>query len=581
MARLSTSKLAFGELFGGLRAAGLVANESFMPPDDADPPLKEFAFRLQLRETEMASNKVMLSERRYNNLRADLFPGVEVSFVSMDEDLIPIERDLVRAPDGDSYWDISLSPGKVWSVPGDKGLSRGVFPFQLSNVYENDTHHGLATFVYDEKGVSPLRFQIAVETKNFVVPDTFDASGNIEVTVEPLPEDVAHVAISAYRQEVADELPLRKWSALPGSIPRALLDEVSGGSCSDTEIVSGLVIDDEIFATACKTRAGDFPLPRGMKFGIWSATKTAFGTVACMRLAQITGEDPRKALIADLIPEAEGLERWSGITIGHCLNMASGIGTAAPHRDDADIMSDYLLDEESASVSELATLSRNHYFGWFLAPSQTEKNTAAMACDAYPWGPDEVARYRDQDLYIAGAAMDAWYKQRFGADKQLWPLVRDEVYAPCRIHHAVKFQTIEEAPARVVPLTDAGLLLTMDNIARLGRLIHDGGKANGEQLLHPGLLDEVFDPRTEKGLLTGKETSGGVSRYYTGTWHVPYRSNAGEDFWLPTMVGYGGQIIQIMPNGITSFRFGHDPEDSDEGYDVLRLARIADALKPF
>ena len=32
------------------------------------------------------------------------------------------------------------------------------------------------------------------------------------------------------------------------------------------------------------------PLPQAMKFGIWSATKTAFGTVACMRLAQITGE---------------------------------------------------------------------------------------------------------------------------------------------------------------------------------------------------------------------------------------------------------------------------------------------------
>ncbi|NNE24123.1 MAG: hypothetical protein HKN11_16090, partial [Rhizobiales bacterium] len=248
MAGLRTDKLTFEELFGGTRPTGLVDNSAFMPPDDAGLPHQVFAYRLQLAETEMASDKVMLSQRRYHNLRADLFPGVDVPFASKDGDLIPLERGLIRAPGGDSYWDITVSPGKVWSVPGDRGFSRGVFPFELSNVLENDTHHGLASFVYDDTGISPVRFQIAVETKNFMIPETFDASGNIDAGVEPLTGGQAQAAIAAYAGEVADHWPLRAWSDLPGAVPKALLDDVAKGAYSDTEIVSGLVIDGEIYA---------------------------------------------------------------------------------------------------------------------------------------------------------------------------------------------------------------------------------------------------------------------------------------------------------------------------------------------
>jgi hypothetical protein len=47
------------------------------------------------------------------------------------------------------------------------------------------------------------------------------------------------------------------------------------------------------------------------------------------------------------------------------------------------------------------------------------------------------------------------------------------------------------------------------------------------------------------------------------------------------MRGYGGNIVQPLPNGMTAFRFAHDAPDDDERYDVLKLARIADALQPF
>ncbi len=573
--------LTYDDLRAGGLPNGLIDNGAFLPATDAAPPKHTLVVELSLLETPIRSDKPMLSERRYANRRADLFPAVSFGLTSEGSDLIPADRDLIRAEAGESYWDITLSPGKVWSEACDRGMSRAVFPFQLSNVLENDTHHGLATFLYDDVSTSPLRFQISVQTKTFVVPETFDAWGVVPFEARPLQSTRAEFSGAAFLQEEKDQLAIRPWAALRDKVPGDLLQALQAGVGHDTEIVSGLVIGDKIFATPCLTRSGPYPFSRGMKFGIWSATKTAFGAVACMHLARNTGEDPRQAFVTDLIDEAQGLDHWAGVTIGDCLNMATGIGTAAPATEGTDIMSDYILSVGQIAGDSLRQASLDHYFSWFLSLSQTDKNHASLACPAYPWGPGEVARYRDQDLYLAGAAMDAWHKQRHGPHARLWHMVRDEVYGPARIHNAVKFETIEHDPDRIVPLTDAGLLLTMDNVARLGMLLHNGGKADRRQLLDESMLEELINPRREKGLPTGLHTADGEIRYHFASWHMPYVSKCGECLLLPTMLGYGGQIIQILPNGMTAFRFAYDTTETEDRYDYLKLARIADAISSF
>ena len=223
----------------------------------------------------------------------------------------------------------------------------------------------------------------------------------------------------------------------------------------------------------------------------------------------------------------------------------------------------------------------NHYHDWFLTPSQHEKNLAAFACPSYPWPAGTITRYRDQDLYIAGAALDALLKRYRGPDARLWDMVRDEVYIPAQIHHAVKFHTVESDAASEVPLSDAGLLLTMDNIARLGKLILDGGIIEDQQILEPQLLDEIFSFDIEKGLPTGTYTADGEVHYYAATWYLPYQSRSEEKFWIPTMRGYGGQLIQILPNNTIGFRFGFDSYETEERYDALKLVRLSDAIRPF
>ena len=91
--------------------------------------------------------------------------GFSVAFFTQGEHLVPVVRDL--AP----FTTVILSPGRVWSEPGDGGLSRASFPFALTNPYSNATHNGLATFLYDNVRVSALRFQIVQETTPWAIFD--------------------------------------------------------------------------------------------------------------------------------------------------------------------------------------------------------------------------------------------------------------------------------------------------------------------------------------------------------------------------------------------------------------------------
>ncbi|UCH41366.1 MAG: serine hydrolase [Gammaproteobacteria bacterium] len=552
-------------------------NLAFVANESSGAALHRLASCLEIDATPMHSNHhgVII-----NGEAVDLFPKVRLRLCSDGENLLPLDRDLLRDPGGGSYWDLSLSPGCVWSEPTDDGWSRAALPFQLSNIFENDTHHGLATFLYNDSEVSPIYFQVVAETKAFLCPDNLQAWGWLHARVTTLEPSAVKKTIDAYQGEADDQLPLKPLADWQSADTQIYFDDIESGFGSDSTLVSGMVVDDTIYVSPCRTSMGDYPYPRAMKFGIWSATKTAFCSIACLRIAQIGGEDPRSALVKDLLPEAHENPDWDDITIGDCLNMASGIGTAAREPEPRDIFGDYLLEEEQARESDQARLSYDHYHAWFLAPSQQEKNEAAFACPAYSWPPGCVARYRDQDLYIAGAALDALLKRLRGPEARIWDMVRDEVYAPAHIHHAIKFHTLESDPRREVPLSDAGLLLTMDNIARLGRLITDGGRIGDEQILEPALLDEFFNPRRAKGLPAGIETADGEVHYHAGIWHLPYRSRAGELLWIPSMRGYGGQIMQTLPNGFTTFRFGFDSCQTEERYDALKLVKLADAIRP-
>jgi len=54
------------------------------------------------------------------------FPGFSVSFFTYKDYLIPVNQGLLEAEGSHKAWDIILSPGRVWSEPGDNGMSRAI-----------------------------------------------------------------------------------------------------------------------------------------------------------------------------------------------------------------------------------------------------------------------------------------------------------------------------------------------------------------------------------------------------------------------------------------------------------------------
>ena len=152
---------------------GPVHNAYFLPVGQAAPAVHAFKGTLTIRASTMFS-----AHRGCDGLPRTM-SGFSVAFFTYGEHLVPVVRDILQPPGT-----LILSPGQVWSEPGDQGMSRAAFPFVMTNPYNNGTHNGLATFLYDDTRVSAWRFQMVQETATWA---KFDFWGQAPLSYTPGP----------------------------------------------------------------------------------------------------------------------------------------------------------------------------------------------------------------------------------------------------------------------------------------------------------------------------------------------------------------------------------------------------------
>ena len=111
-----------------------VENRWFLPADGASAAAHRFAGELVIAEHPMSSDPPQILPADVNGKKTQIFPGVSLGFVSDDDHLVPLERDIIIPDNSDSYWQIQVSPGRVWSEEGDGGMSRASFPFLLTSI---------------------------------------------------------------------------------------------------------------------------------------------------------------------------------------------------------------------------------------------------------------------------------------------------------------------------------------------------------------------------------------------------------------------------------------------------------------
>ncbi len=567
----TTWHISTADLLSPAGSGGVTANRAFTPGSAAMPAHTPFLGTLRLTETKMTTQPAAISPRTVMGRNPQLFPAVAISFFTDGGDLVPFTQEVIRSGSihkGRSYWDIIVQPGRVWSEPEDGGWSRAGFPFALVNSIEGETHNGLATFLYKDGQVSQLRFQIVQQTAPFYIKDHFVAAGSVQASFAPVAADHLSALQQDYEADRADAVPIGSWDELTTKVGSAKLANFDGNMRASDIVLSGLDYRGTFYLKRCQSAGGELPWCDRARFGVWSATKALANETALLRLAEKFGPAVFAMKIADYVPEAARHDGWRNVRFEDAINMATGIGNGSSQRQPNDAADGYL----DAS-----------YSNWYEARSTQEKLAALLKDGAvYPWGPGQVTRYRDQDMFILGVAMDRFLKSKEGPAADIWSMLAREVFAPIGIHQAPTNRTIEADGSTGQPLMAYGYYPTISDMVLIARLYQNGGKHGDQQILYAARVRELLAGPKPRGLPTGEQLPDGETTYSNAFWVTSYAASRDCRLFYPRMIGWGGNIVALMPAGLTGIRLAKSGATTDNAeVDTHGMAQVVNALSTF
>lgn len=237
--------------------------------------------------------------------------------------------------------------------------------------------------------------------------------------------------------------------------------------------------------------------------------------------------------------------KWNRVRFIDAANMATGYGgTGTLKTQPNDIYDGYLEGD---------------YDAWYLAPSQAAKIERINAnLTPYPWEPGTVVRYRDQDFFLLGLALDDFLKSRRGPQADIWDMLKKEVLGPIGIAQAPALRTDEEGGRSGYVLFNAGYYPTLDDLAKIALLYQRLGEHGGLQILNRELTAGLLAARGalrkdgDASIGLGSLSGAGAEFYGMGFHYVPYDGARPGRWLLPTMVGAGENEVTLYPNGLVS-----------------------------
>jgi hypothetical protein len=563
-------RLSLDDLGASYYAGGLISNAAFVPDRTALAAREPFFGSLRLTEARMQTSPARLKSDRVLGKQTTLFPAVEISFFTVGGDLVPASQNVLRCGSldhGRSFWDLIIQPGRVWSEPRDGLWSRAAFPFALVNSLEGETHNGVAMFAYRGGRVSNLRFQIAQQTSPYYVSDYFTASGIVPASWRKLPIPELETLTQEYEKSLAEAVPVRSWAELADRVGAERLAGFDETLSAGDRVVAGLDYQGTFYLKYCTSAAGDLPWCDRARFGVWSATKALVNTTALLRLAQKFGPQVFDERIADYVEEAKAYPAWREVRFVDAINMATGVGNGSVQWNPNNV-SDGYIDPT--------------YDAWYSARTESAKVHALLeAARAYPWGPGRVARYRDQDMFLLGVAMDRYLKAKEGGETSLWTMLERQVFAPIGIRYAPTNRTAEAKDEPGQPLMAFGYYPTIGDMVRIARLYQNDGRHHDAQILYAPRVHERLHARGPLGFSTGEKRRFGETFYYHAFWMNAFQAGERCQILYPVMEGWGGNLIALFPQGLTAIRLAKARSDDDRSGDPTDMAVAADRLEAF
>jgi hypothetical protein len=103
-----------------------------------------------------------------------------------------------------------------------------------------------------------------------------------------------------------------------------------------------------------------------------------------------------------------------------------------------------------------------------------------------------------------------------------------------------------------------GYYPTISDLVKIAKLYQNGGKFGDTQILNAEMLADIMPAEKPVGLHTGHPQR---PFYRKAFWRGHMDSRNGCSFYYPTMTGWGGNFVPLMPNGVFSIRLAKDWDD--------------------
>jgi len=483
----------------------------------------------------------------------------QFQFVQSGSYLIPAQQGLAIV--GSSpVWNYIVGPGRVWSEKSDDGYARASFPFALVQRNQNCVHNGEMTFLFKNGGapnISNVYYQITQET---CYPMKFNLWGMISATYMPGAVADAAAIKANHKADLAQRIPTKPFADLAKDFPDAKIDLAAFTAAykhSENVTTYGLMIHGTNYVSGCPTRSGEYAFCAEMRVPSYSIAKSVFAGVALMRLGQLYGPEVYNLKIKDFTPASVIRGNWDATTFGNTSDMATGNFNLGGYEADEDspVNDKFLIDEAFAGKLADAFDFKDHS-----APPGTK------------WV------YQSAATYIVTQAMNAYFHQR-GGHGDIFTMVRDDIYKPLHVNEGGLTTIRTDDSATGAPTGYYGLFFNQDDIAKIGNFLNNsGGMIDGKQVLESSRLNEALfrsanvaeagvaiEGRSAASLLGappaehGKSGDENVRRYSHGFWGRKITSaefpEYSCDFWTSSMAGYGGNIVMMLPDGVTYYIF--------------------------
>jgi CubicO group peptidase (beta-lactamase class C family) len=520
LGQATRSILTSAALLNGFEAASPVDESALSVPISAALAAHVFEGRLELLgEKDGGQMQVLHGELgpEYAYL-----PEFDFEFVQSDGSLIPVRRGLIIADH--PMWNILLEPGRVWQEPGDGGYSRASFPFALIVKGGNSSFNGTMTFLFNEKSISKVWYQITQETSSYARANLW---GLLDAVYHPgAVQDDAQIKAD-FAQELADRLPTKPIEQLAQDYPGVDVSAFGRGVTPEHMTWYGVVVQGVNYVGGCRTRFGLYPYCESMRAASFSTAKSAFVSVVLMRLAQKYGPEVTGLLIKDYVPEyAASPGDWERVTFNDTIDMSTGNYVSAG----------FMVDDNSEKMGE--------FFG-----AQPYAARIAAAFDG-PHAAEPGTRwvYRTSDTFILTRALHNYLQTQQGPEADIFQFVVEEVYRPLGLGPGA-YTTMRTADNDWQGQAEGGygLWWIPDDIAKIAI-----------QVLHPDLLAAALqrDPN-DRGVAIDSRRM-----YNNAFWADKYTQASGFDceFWVPQMLGVSGNVVALMPNGVTYYYFSDNQE---------------------